>query len=55
MTSPKTEAFMHFDVICREAPGTIHGFLNLRKGIPSGQEDFARCIAYPKPWVERAR
>lgn len=38
-----------------EAEGTIHGFLNLRKGIPSGMEDFARCIAYLKPWVERAR
>lgn len=38
-----------------EAPGTIHGFLNLRKGIPSGQEDFARCLTYLKPWVERAR
>lgn len=38
-----------------EVPGTIHGFLNLRKGIPSGQEDFARCLTYLKPWVERAR
>lgn len=38
-----------------EAPGTIHGFLNLRKGIPSAQEDFARCLTYLKPWVERAR
>jgi acetyl esterase len=37
-----------------EAEGTIHGFLNLRKGIPSGQEDFARCLAMLKPWVERA-
>jgi acetyl esterase len=38
-----------------EAEGTIHGFLNLRKAIPSGQEDFARCLTYLKPWVERAR
>lgn len=38
-----------------EAKGTIHGFLNLRKGMPSGQEDFARCLAMLKPWVERAR
>ena len=43
------------ETIYLEAPGTIHGFLNLRKGIPSGQEDFARCLAYLKPWVERAR
>ena len=43
------------ETIYWEAPGTIHGFLNLRKGIPSGQEDFARCIAYLKPWVERER
>lgn len=43
------------ETIYWEAPGTIHGFLNLRKGIPSGQEDFARCLTYLKPWVERAR
>jgi acetyl esterase len=43
------------ETIYWEAPGTIHGFLNLRKGIPSSQEDFARCIAYLKPWVEGAR
>jgi acetyl esterase len=38
-----------------EAQGTVHGFLNLRKGIPSGQEDFAQCLSYLKPWVERTR
>jgi acetyl esterase len=43
------------ETIYWEAPGTIHGFLNLRKGIPSGQEDLARCLSYLKPWVERAR
>ncbi|MGN6057876.1 MAG: alpha/beta hydrolase [Sphingomicrobium sp.] len=43
------------ETIYWEAPGTIHGFLNLRKGIPSGQEDFARCLTYLKRWVERAR
>jgi acetyl esterase len=43
------------ETIYWEAPGTIHGFLNLRKGIPSSQEDFARCLSYLKPWVERAR
>ena len=43
------------ETIYWEAPGTIHGFLNLRKGIPSSQEDFARCLTYLKAWVERAR
>jgi acetyl esterase len=43
------------ETVYYEAPGTIHGFLNLRKGIPSGQEDFDRCLTYLKPWVERAR
>jgi acetyl esterase len=43
------------ETIYREAPGTVHGFLNLRKAIPSSNEDFARCLAYLRPWVERAR
>jgi acetyl esterase len=43
------------ETIYVEAQGTIHGFLNLRKAIPSGQAEFAKCIAYLKPWVERAR
>jgi len=38
-----------------EAPGTIHGFIQLRKAIPSANEDLNRCYAYLKPWVERAR
>ena len=38
-----------------EAPGTIHGFLNLRKAIPSANAEFAKYLAYLKPWVERAR
>ena len=38
-----------------EAPGTVHGFLNLRKAVPSANDDLARCLAYLKPWVERAR
>jgi len=38
-----------------EAAGTVHGFLNLRKAIPSANEDFAKCLAYLNPWVERAR
>lgn len=43
------------ETIYWEAPGTIHGFLNLRKGIPSSQQDLARCLTYLKSWVERAR
>jgi acetyl esterase len=43
------------ETIYLEAPGTIHGFLNLRKAIPSSNGDFAKCLAYLKPWVERAR
>ncbi|MFL6763138.1 MAG: alpha/beta hydrolase [Sphingomicrobium sp.] len=43
------------ETVYLEAAGTVHGFLNLRKGIPSGQEDFRRCLTYLKPWVERVR
>ena len=43
------------ETIYLEAEGTVHGFLNLRKAIPSANEDFARCLDYLKPWVDRAR
>ena len=43
------------ETIYFEAPGTVHGFLNLRKAIPSSSEDFAKCLEYLRPWVERAR
>src|SRR5947209_4848952 len=43
------------ETIYWEAPGTIHGFINLRKVLPSANDDLARCIDYLKPWVERAR
>jgi acetyl esterase len=43
------------ETIYWEAPGTVHGFLNLRKAIPSAQEDFKRCLSYLRPWVKRAR
>ncbi len=43
------------ETIYWEAPGTVHGFVNLRKALPSANEDLARCLAYLKPWVERAR
>jgi acetyl esterase len=42
------------EAIYWEAPGTVHGFLNLRKAVPSANDDLARCIDYLKPWVERA-
>ncbi|URD61180.1 alpha/beta hydrolase [Sphingomonas sp. KRR8] len=35
-------------VIYLEAEGTIHGFLNLRKALPSAQADLERCIAHLK-------
>ena len=31
--------------VFREAEGNIHGFINLRKAIPSSQEDVSGCIA----------
>ena len=43
------------ETVYLEVEGTVHGFLNLRKAIPSANDDFARCLAYLKPWVERAR
>jgi len=43
------------ETIYWEAPGTIHGFIQLRKAIPSANGDLAHCLAYLKPWVERAR
>jgi len=35
-------------VVYLEAEGTIHGFLNLRKALPSAQLDLERCIAHLK-------
>lgn len=31
-----------------ECAGTIHGFMNLRRALPSAQEDLERCIAHLK-------
>ncbi len=33
------------DTVLIEARGNIHGFINLRKAIPSSNQDIARCIA----------
>jgi acetyl esterase len=35
-----------------ECEGTIHGFLNLRKALPSAQADLERCIAHLKLLLE---
>lgn len=40
------------NVVYLEAEGTIHGFLNLRKALPSAQDDLARCIAHLKLLVK---
>jgi acetyl esterase len=41
------------ETIYLEAEGTIHGFLNLRKSLPSAQEDLRRCLAYLKAMLPR--
>jgi acetyl esterase len=33
------------DTVFIEAKGNIHGFINLRKAVPSSNEDIARCVA----------
>ena len=33
------------DTVYLEAQGSIHGFINLRKAIPSAEADIARCVA----------
>jgi acetyl esterase len=38
-----------------EAQGTIHGFLSLRKAIPSANEDMTRCLTLMKALIEAAR
>lgn len=40
--------------IYREAEGNIHGFINLRKGIPSSNADIAGCFAVLKPMIAEA-
>jgi len=36
------------DTVYLEARGTIHGFICLRKALPSGNSDIARCVAVLK-------
>mgnify|MGYP000600779125 CR=1 FL=1 len=38
-------------VTYREAVGNIHGFINIRKGIPSSQADVAGCLAVLKAMI----
>ena len=40
--------------IYREAAGNIHGFLGLRKAIPSSQGDLQGCLAVLKPMIAEA-
>ena len=40
---------------CGVVLGTIHGFLNCRKAVPSANEDLGRCVEYLKLMVECAR
>ncbi len=42
------------DTIYQEATGNIHGFINLRKGIPSSNGDVARMLQALKSMIARA-
>jgi len=42
------------DVVYLEAQGTVHGFMNLRKAIPSANDDLARCLAHLKLMIGNA-
>ena len=39
----------------REAKGTIHGFINLRRAVPSAQADIDGCFAALKLMLEEAQ
>jgi acetyl esterase len=41
------------EVVYLEFPGIIHGFVTLRKAIPSGQQDLARFLAAVRLMLER--
>jgi acetyl esterase len=43
------------ETVFREANGNIHGFINLRRAIPSSQQDIDACFAILKPMLEEAR
>jgi len=41
------------ETVFHEAQGTVHGFLNLRKALPSAQADLGICLAYLKAMLDR--
>ena len=41
------------ETIYWEAEGTVHGFLNCRKAVPSANEDLARCVEYLRTMLSR--
>ncbi|HYN45536.1 MAG TPA: alpha/beta hydrolase [Allosphingosinicella sp.] len=43
------------ETIYREAAGTVHGFINLRKAIPSSADDIKGCVAALKLLLGEAR
>ena len=43
------------ETIYWEAQGTIHGIFNVRKALPSANDDLAHCIRYLKPMIDGAR
>jgi len=43
------------ETIYQECPGTIHGFLNLRKALPSAQKDLEQIVASLLPLIGRAQ
>ena len=42
-------------VTYREAVGNIHGFINLRKAIPSSEADIAACVEVLKMMIQEAQ
>ena len=43
------------ETIYWEAQGTVHGFLNCRKALPSANADLEHCLGYLKLMMERSR
>ena len=43
------------DTIYLEMPGTVHGFINLRRALPSANDDVARSVAALKLLLEKSR
>jgi acetyl esterase len=41
--------------VFREAKGNIHGFMNIRKAVPSSEEDLRGCIEALKPLIAEAQ